>query len=71
MKISKDLTSRQREAIDWVRSAYGRNAKTRLSSRPEELPLGCRHFWRYPFGIPEWNEHIRISRRLLWQGKII
>lgn len=65
-----DLTPRQLEAVSWVKQAYGKRWRRRLSTRPEELPVGYRHFWRYPFGIVEWNEHIRIARRVFWQGKI-
>ena len=63
------LTERQTEAVNWVKSNY-HHWRKRLMSRPEELPKSYRHFWRYPFGIHEWNEHIRIARRVLWQGKI-
>ena len=63
------LTARQQEAVNWVKATYGRRARKRLMTRPEELPTRYRHLWYRPFGIPEWNEHIRIARRLLWQGK--
>ena len=64
------MTERQLQAINWVKSHYGRQWRKRLLLRPEELPKGYRHVWKYPFGIPEWNENIRIARRVLWQGKI-
>ena len=70
MRSICELTSRQQKAFDWVNAQYGRKARARLLTRPEELPIRYRDFWRFPFGILEWNEHIRIDRRLLWQGKI-
>lgn len=65
------LTVRQAEAIAWCKSAFQRNWKKRLNQRPEALPEGYRHFWAHPFGVPEWNEFIRIARRALWQGKVV
>ena len=64
------MTDRQKEAIAWMKANYGRKWKQRLQWRPEELPLHYRGFWYKPFGIKEWNDHMRIARRLLWQGKI-
>ena len=70
MKIKGSLTPRQQKAVEWLLANYGKKARKRLLSRPEDLPEGYRHFWQFPFGIPEWNEHIRIARRVLWQGKV-
>lgn len=64
------LTKRQQEALDWGKANYGRKLKHRLSSRYDELPKAYRQFWHNPFGISEWNEHMRILRRIFWQGKI-
>lgn len=64
------LTPRQKQAVDWVKSHYGRQWHKRLSTRPESLPIGYRHLWYYPFGILEWNENIRIARRVFYQGKV-
>jgi len=64
------LTPRQAAALAWGKQAFGRRLKARLKSRPEELPLGYRHIWFNPFGIAEWNEHMRILHRMAWQGKL-
>ena len=68
--MKRQLTPRQTEAINWVKASYGKLWRKRLSTRPEELQPCYRHFWYRPFGIQEWNEHIRIARRVMWQGKI-
>jgi len=72
MKVVGELTPRQAEAVNWARASFTPyKLKEKLENRPEQLPKGYRHFWRYPFGISEWNEHIRLLRRLYWQGKIL
>ena len=68
--MKHQLTPRQMQAINWVKASYGRRWRKRLQDRPEDLPMGYKHCYYKPFGIPEWNEHIRIARRVLWQGKI-
>lgn len=72
MRIVGDLTSHQRQAIDWLVSSYGtgRKLKDRLSTRPESIPIGYQHLWFRPFGIAEWNKYIRVGRRLYYQGRI-
>ena len=64
------LTKHQYEAYHWGRANYGNQLKRRLSTRPETLPVGYHHVWFAPFGRPDWNEYMRILRRLYWQGKI-
>ncbi len=71
MRIIDILTPRQSEAVKWATNLTPSHRKHMLQARPEDLPKNYRKFWRYPFGIPEWNENVRLLRRLYWQGKIL
>ena len=64
------ITERQAEALAWGRQAYGKQLRKRLNTRPETLPIGYRHLYWHPFGRQDWNEYMRILRRMLWQGKL-
>jgi hypothetical protein len=64
------LTPCQRVAVQWARTSYGVRWRQRLKGRPEELPIGFRHCYWHPFGREDWNDYMRVLRRLYWQGRL-
>lgn len=61
MKI-ENCTEEERQAIEWAKDRYGKQWLKRMTTSPDDLPEGYKHFYWHPFGIPEWNHNQHLVR---------